>query len=82
MDLIGKEVKLTGKQLVTETLNNSDPLSKTILVKGVITKKIVFENRPAPDMERVVSVKRDSVNHKMFSKVEERQQQQQMSEKK
>jgi hypothetical protein len=41
-------------------------------------KKIVFENRPAPDMERVTSVKRDSVNHKMFSKVEERQQQQQL----
>lgn len=69
MDLVGKEVKLGSKQIVTETISNMDGLTKTVLVKGMITKKIVFENRPAPDMERVVNVKRDSVNHKMFSKV-------------
>ena len=66
-------MKLNTKQVVTQTVTNSDGCTKTILVKGVITKKIVFESRPAPDMDRVVTVKRDSVNHKMFSKVEERQ---------
>lgn len=33
----------------------------------------MFENRPAPDMDRVINTKRDSVNHKMFSKMEEKQ---------
>jgi len=49
-----------------------------VLVKGVITKKVVFEGRPAPDMERVVNTRREGVNHKMFSKMEERQSMQAM----
>ncbi len=58
MDLVGKEVKLNTKQIVTETIINDNNSTKTILVKGVISKKIMFENRPAPDMDRVVSTKR------------------------
>ena len=54
MDLIGKEVKLTTKQLVTETIIGKDNMEKIVLIKGIVSKKIVFENRPAPDMERVV----------------------------
>jgi hypothetical protein len=57
MDLVGKEVKLTTKQIVTETVINDNNSSKVILVKGVVSRKIVFENRPAPDMNRVVVVK-------------------------
>lgn len=29
-------------------------MEKIVVIKGVVKKKIVFENRPAPDMERVV----------------------------
>jgi len=39
------------------------------LIKGIVTKKIVFEGRPAPDMDRAVTSKRDSLGHKMFSKI-------------
>ncbi len=55
MDLVGKEVKLNTKQIVTETVINENNNTKTILIKGVITKNIVFEGRPAPDMNRVVN---------------------------
>jgi hypothetical protein len=35
-----------------------DNISKIIKIKGIISKKIVFDNRPAPDMERSTILKR------------------------
>lgn len=45
-------------QLVTETKRGKDQNTKVVNVVGVVTKKVVFENRPAPDMLRANITKR------------------------
>lgn len=52
MDLIGKSSKLPTGWLYTETLDGKTFNEKIILVKGVITQKILFDKRPCPNMER------------------------------
>lgn len=47
---------------------DSETNCKTIVAKGIITKKIVFENRPAPDMDRAVMTKKEGLTHSMFDK--------------
>lgn len=47
---------------------DSEANCKTIVVKGIITKKIVFENRPAPDMDRALMTKKEGLTHAMFDK--------------
>lgn len=42
MDLIGKEAKLPANQVVTETIIDGKSNTKTILIKGIVTKKVVF----------------------------------------
>ncbi len=52
MDLVGKAVTLEQGWLYTETKPGSNDNEKVIVVKGVIKTKILFENRPCPNMDR------------------------------
>jgi hypothetical protein len=52
MDLIGKTTKIDDHLLYTETIDSKNPNEKILMVKGVITKKILFEKRPIPNMLR------------------------------
>ena len=53
MDLIGRAVDLKGDDwLYTTTMDGMDFNEKIINIKGVITKKIIFDKRPCPNMER------------------------------
>jgi hypothetical protein len=52
MDLQGKSAKLEEGWLYTETLDGTAFNEKIIVVKGVITQKIIFDKRPCPNMDR------------------------------
>ena len=52
VDLVGYEVPLANEHfLYTESIAVSAH-EKVILVKGIVTKKIVFNKRPTPNLDR------------------------------
>lgn len=70
MDLLGKAVNLEEGWLYTETIEGSSPDEKIIVVKGVIIKKILFDKRPCPNMERSEMEPRMALANNLFKNLE------------
>jgi hypothetical protein len=70
MDLVGKAVKLEEGWLYTETTEGESYGSKIVTVKGVITRKILFDKRPCPNMERSEIEPKLSVANNLFKNMD------------
>ena len=66
MDLIGKASKAEEGWLYTETVDGDDPNEKKIVVKGVVTRKVLFDKRPCPNMERTDIEPKLAVTNNLF----------------
>ena len=70
MDLIGTATKLEEPWLYTETVDGDSQDEKVIVVKGIITTKLLFDKRPCPDMERSEIEPRLSITNNLFKNME------------
>lgn len=68
MDISGFEVKdLDETFLHVETIQKSAE-QQILIIKGVVTKKIVFNKRPYPNIERAAEMKPMTEKFSMFKK--------------
>ena len=70
MDLFGKAVKMDSGWLYTETIEGNNMNEKNIVVKGVISKKILFDKRPCPNMERAELEPKLQMTNNLFKNLE------------
>lgn len=68
MDLSGYEVEKLDESFVhIETVEKTSDY-QVLMIKGIVTKKVVFMKRPYPNIQRITEVKKVNEKFNLFKK--------------